>query len=92
MLRRALEPGEGLLMVEDYESRVATAIHMLFMLFPIAVIWLNSDFKVVDKKLARPWRLVYAPSTSARYTLEASPSLLDEVSIDDCFQYVEQSG
>ena len=41
MFRRALEPDEGLLLVEQFESRTATAIHMLFMRFAIAVIWLD---------------------------------------------------
>ncbi|MBN1121429.1 MAG: DUF192 domain-containing protein [Anaerolineae bacterium] len=83
MFRRRLEPGEGLILVETGESKMATAIHMLFMAFPIATIWLNTDFEVVDKIEALPWRLYYAPSKPAQYTLEASPDLLERVEIGD---------
>ena len=49
MFRRELASDAGLLLVEDRESKAASAIHMFFMRFPIAAIWLNSDFEVVDK-------------------------------------------
>jgi uncharacterized membrane protein (UPF0127 family) len=81
MFRHALAPGEGLLMVESRASRVGTTIHMMFMAFPIAVVWLDDEFVVVDKVYARPWRLAYAPAKPARYTLEASSTLLEQVQI-----------
>ena len=81
MFRRALAPGEGLLMVEAHANRVDTTIHMLFMTFPIAAIWLDDDMIVVDKVYAKPWRPFYMPQKAARYTLEASPTLLDRVQI-----------
>jgi uncharacterized membrane protein (UPF0127 family) len=89
MLRSTLQSGEGLLMVEALPSKAAAAIHMLFMNFPIAVIWLDSDFTVVDMKLAKPWGLMYAPAKPALYTLEASPDILSQVQIGDKLEYVE---
>jgi len=83
MFRRALKPGEGLLMVEPRASRVATSIHMLFMAFPIAAIWMDGDLRVIDKVMAKPWRLAYVPIKAARYTLECSPHILKSVEIGD---------
>jgi len=83
MFRPALSDGEGLLLVEHRESRIDTSIHMFFMAFPIAAIWLDSRYRVVDTCLARPWRPFYAPRTPAKYTLEASPNLLTKISIGD---------
>lgn len=87
MFRRQLHEGEGLLLVEGFESRTATAIHMLFMAFPIAVVWFDTSFRVVDVKLARPWRLAYVPKSPACYTLESSPDLLAEVKVGDVLIY-----
>jgi uncharacterized membrane protein (UPF0127 family) len=70
---------EGLLFVTDSESRVQTAIHMLFMFFSIAVVWVDKSGVVVDSKLARPWRLSYMSQAPAQYYIEARPSLLDRV-------------
>jgi uncharacterized membrane protein (UPF0127 family) len=78
-----LQPGEGLLMVERYASRSGTSIHMLFMNFPIATVWMDAEWRVVDKAHALPWRLIYAPAQPARYTLEAAPVVLEMVSIGD---------
>lgn len=78
-------------MVEPRASRSATSIHMLFMNFAIATIWLDTAWCVVDKVHAKPWRLVYAPAKPARYTLEAAPEVLEMVSIGDelVFEEVE---
>ena len=83
MFRKELLPGEGLLMVERIASRSGTSIHMLFMNFPIATIWMDSEFRVVDKVLAQPWHLMYAPAHAARFTLEANPEVLELVEIGD---------
>ena len=82
-----LPENEGLLFVTPYEGRVHTAIHMFFMFFSIAVVWLDSAGVVVDKKLAKPWRPSYTAYTPAQYYIEARPSLLDRVQIGDKLQF-----
>jgi len=81
--RRSLPVDEGLLLDEKIESTVATSIHMLFVFFPITAIWLDNEFRVVDKVLARPFRPYYAPRRPARYVLEGDPALLERVEIGD---------
>ncbi len=83
MFRAALAEGEGLLLVERRESRLDTSIHMFFMRFPIAAIWLDAHYRVVDTCLAQPWRPMYAPRAAAQYTLETSPKLLEKIAIGD---------
>lgn len=83
MFRQALRPAEALIMVEGGNSRSATAIHMFFVPFPIAVVWINSAGRVVDKVEARPWRPFYAPRAPARYTLETHPAFLQKIFLDD---------
>lgn len=83
MFRAELAPGEGLLLVEKRESRIDTSIHMLFMRFAIATIWLDAQYRVVDTCLAEPWRPMYFPKAAAQYTLETSPELLQKISVGD---------
>jgi uncharacterized membrane protein (UPF0127 family) len=45
--------------------------------------WLDAEKKVVDKKLARPFRPYYAPQRPAQYFVEGHPSILDKVQIGD---------
>lgn len=83
MLRRRLAEGEGLLFTFQRENRGESAIHMFFVGFPIAAVWLNKQGVVVDAKLARPWRPFYAPAQPARFLIEAPPSLLERVTIGE---------
>jgi uncharacterized membrane protein (UPF0127 family) len=83
MFVKSLPPMEGLLFVYGNESVIGTSIHMMFMRFTIGVVWLDSQGVVVDKTLAKPWRLSYAPQKAAQYFIEANPDILDRVEIGD---------
>ena len=83
MFHRPLAEDEALLFIEKRESTLDASIHMLFVFFPIAVIWLDAEKRVVDKKLARPFRLYYAPQRAAQYFVEGRPNLLGRVQIGD---------
>ena len=85
-LVRNLPEDEGLLFVTSSESRAGTAIHMFFMFMSIAVVWVNKDFEVVDKKFAKP---AYSPKAPAMYYIEANPSLLERVEIGDKLTFDE---
>lgn len=89
MLRRHLPDNEGLLFVYRRASIVDTSIHMFFVFFPIAAVWLDGEGRVVDAKLARPWRPFYAPRKPACYIIEAPPALLDRVQIGDTLTFNE---
>lgn len=81
--RQSLRPGEALLLVEDRDSVMLTAIHMFFVNFDLGVVWINAAGRVVDKVRAKPWRPSYAPREPARYVLETDPAFLDRVNIGD---------
>ena len=87
--RRHLDPGEGLLLAGRRESRLDTAIHMLFVFFPIAAIWLDRSGRVVDARLARPFRPIYIPSGPARDILEGPPDCLQKVRVGDLLRFGE---
>src|SRR5689334_12066503 len=78
MFRSGLREGEALILVEAHDSRSATSIHMFFVPFAIATVWINSAGQVVDKVKALPWRPFYAPRSPARYVLETDPKFLDK--------------
>lgn len=87
MFRSSLAPDKGLLLVEARESRLETAIHMLFVFMDLAVIWINSEKVVVDTVLARAWRPAYTPHQPARYILEIHPDRLNEFKIGDRVEF-----
>jgi len=85
----SLPDGMGLLLVNSKESRSEAAIHMWAVFFPLGVVWLDSSLRVVDCRLAQPWR-VYYPTLPARYTLEGPPSILDAVAVGDKLEFIDE--
>jgi uncharacterized membrane protein (UPF0127 family) len=74
MLTKELDPDRGIIIVEVRESRMNTAIHMLFMNFDITVLWLDKDLVIVDKVLAKKWMPIYMPKQRAKYVVELHAS------------------
>ncbi len=85
--RRTLDDDEGLLLVGKRESRADTAIHMFFVFFSIAAIWLDANGRVVDAQLARPFRPLYVPRAPAQDVLEGPPAMLEQVRIGDTLHF-----
>ena len=78
----------SLILVEQSDSRIATMIHMMFVFFPIAAIWIDQSGQVVDTCLAKPFRLLYVPRAPAKYVLEGDPSLLNKIKAGDKVEFV----
>jgi len=74
MFKPVLNPHEGIILDEKRSSKFTSSIHMLFMNFDIAVVWLDDSLRVVDTRLAKRWRFYYAPNSPARYILETHAS------------------
>jgi uncharacterized membrane protein (UPF0127 family) len=81
--RSRLAREEGVLLVGRRDSRLDSSIHMLFVSFNLTVVWINSEMKVVDKVLARPWRPAYFSRQPARYVLEIHPERWGDFEIGD---------
>ena len=81
--RSDLAREEGLVLVGKRDSRVDSSIHMFFVSFDLAVIWINSDMQVVDKVLAKSWKPAYFSKQPAKYVLEVHPRRWDEFQVGD---------
>lgn len=86
-LHPSLAREEGLVLVGRRDSRLDSSIHMLFVSFDLAVIWINSDMQVVDKVLAKSWRPAYFSKQPAKYVLEVHPERWEEFQIGDTVQF-----
>lgn len=83
MFKKNLPENQGLLLVQSSDSKMSSSIHMMFMWMDISVIWINSEFIVVDRILAYRWKLYYAPQNAAKYVLEAGVSRINDFNIGD---------
>lgn len=88
MFRRSLARDEGLLLVFGRDSRIDSSIHMLGVPFNLAVFWINSELKVVDKVVAGAWKPAFFPKEPARYVLEVHASRIDEFKIGQTVEFI----
>jgi uncharacterized membrane protein (UPF0127 family) len=83
MFSRELKPDDGVILVENNETRINTAIHMMFMNYDITVLWLDKQMVIIDKVLAKKWVPFYFPKKPAQYVVELHQSKFSEYSIGD---------
>ena len=89
MFQNQLDPAEGLLLVQNKESRSNAAIHMFFVGMDLGVVWLDNAVKVVDIQLAESWKPLFTPEYPARYIMEVNPQRMKEFSIGDELEFEE---
>lgn len=90
MFRKSIDSQSSLILDQKRENRLDSSIHMLFMNFDIAVIWVNSTLQVVDTRVAKRWALAYLPLHAARYIIEAPVDALNAYHIGDHLEFVNE--
>lgn len=71
---------KGLVFVFDREKR--WSIHMFFVFFPIDVLWLDKDKKVVDlRENVRPFCTCVRPKKKAKYIVELPAGSIDSAKV-----------
>ncbi|MAT44525.1 MAG: hypothetical protein CL609_19495 [Anaerolineaceae bacterium] len=89
MFKTNLAENEGILLIQEKSNKIDSAIHMLFMNFDISVFWLDTNFFVVDKTIAKKWRPFYIPKHNAKYVLETHPRIFSMINIGDQLSFEE---
>jgi len=83
MFHSPISIDQGLIINQNNESKIDSAIHMFFVNFDLAIIWIDQLNKVVDTCLARRWHPFYMPNKRAKLILEIHPDHLDQFGIGD---------
>jgi uncharacterized membrane protein (UPF0127 family) len=84
--RRSREPGETLILV--YHMDQSITIHMFFVFFPLALVWVDSRGIVTHAQLAKPWRPYYSSPDLSRYVIETAPEFLTQIEVGDEVDFV----
>ncbi len=85
--RAPLGQDEGLLLVFGRDSRVDSSIHMLGVNFDLAVFWINSEMRIVDKLVAGAWKPAFFPKEPACYVLEVHPGRISDFEIGQIVEF-----
>jgi len=78
--------GKGLCLVMPKEFK--TAVTTFFCLYPLEILFVNSNFIVVDKKVLRPWVLRSAPREKCKYIIESSVGTFNSINVKDKLEFL----
>ena len=68
MFAKELKKNEGLLF--KFKREAKWPVHMLFVFFPLKIAFIDKRMKVVDVRIAYPFRSFIMPKIKAKYILE----------------------
>ena len=69
------------------EGTITSSIHMVFVFFPIDVLFLNKEKKVVDKVTLEPFVPNYTPKKPAKYVVELPKGKAKKVKIGNTISW-----
>ncbi len=69
------------------ESKLGASLHMIFVFFPINVLFLNKEKKVVDKVTLPPFQPNYTPKKAAKYVIEMPQGKAKNVKIGSTIEW-----
>ena len=80
MFKNNLEGGL-ILKLPSSRSRRGSAIHMFFMKFPLDIIFVDADKKIVDMVSIEPWK-TYTPKDPAKYVIEMEKGSINNFNLE----------
>ncbi len=88
MFSKSLKRGEAMVLVANEEGIFETTLHMFFVFFTIDIVWLDKEYRVVDKKEnVKSFTPLIIPRKPAKYVIELPKSTAKYVSIGDVLEF-----
>jgi len=85
---KPLKKKQALILVAEKESIRETMIDMLFVFFPIDVLWLDKNKKVVDiRRHVKPFTILVIPKHKAKYIIELKKGMTNNINLGDSLKF-----
>lgn len=85
---KKLKAGQAVILAAKHESQIESTIDMFFVFFPIDIIWLDKDKKVVDiRKNVLPFTPIIIPKAAAQYVIELPKGMGRKIQIGDAITF-----
>ena len=81
--RKTVEKGLCMVLPSSKDVKFGASITMLFCFVDMQIIFINSEFKVVDKKNLKTWTSNYTPKKPCKYIIESTIGKFDKIKIGD---------
>ncbi len=92
MFTKPLKHGEAIILEASEEGILETTLHMLFVFYPIDILWLDSNKKIVDiKRRVLPFRPWIVPKNPAKFVIELKSGSTKPLKIGDVLGFKQSN-
>lgn len=81
--KEKIEKGVCLVMPSKKDVKYGASVTMLFCFSSLEVLFVNSDFFIVDKVILKSWKPSYTPKGPCRYVIESNPGSFKDLNVGD---------
>jgi uncharacterized membrane protein (UPF0127 family) len=81
--KKKVKKGMCLVMPTKTDVKFGSSVTMLFCFFDYEILFINSKYEVVDKKILKPFKVSYTPKKPAKYIIESIPGTFKDIKIGD---------
>ena len=89
--KKKCEKGVCMVMPTQKDVRFGSTVTMWFCFHRLEILFVNSNFEVVDKAILRPFKNSYTPIKECIYVIECFPGKLNKIKIGDKIKIVKLS-
>jgi hypothetical protein len=81
--KKKVKRGICLVMPTNKDVKFGASVTMFFCFFDYEILFINSNFEVVDKKILKPFLPNYTPKKPCKYIIESLPGTFKNIKIGD---------
>ncbi len=85
--KKKIDKGICLVLPSSKDVRFGASITMMFCFHPLEILFINSKFEIVDKKILKPWAPSYTPKEACKYVIESTVGKFESINIGDKVQF-----
>lgn len=85
--KEKINRGICLVMPTKKDVRFGASVTMWFCFYDLEILFINSKFEVVDKKILKPWVSNYTPKKPCMYVVESCVGKFSEIKIGDFIKF-----
>ena len=81
--KKKIDKGLCMILPLDEDVKFGAAVTMWFCFSSMNILFINSEYKVVDNIELKPWKLSYIPKDKCLYVIESTPNKFKNIKIGD---------
>lgn len=70
------------------DTRFKASVTMLFCLYPLEILFVDSAFQIVEKTILSPWKFNYTPNNACKYIIEAEVGAFEKFKLGHYIQII----